>query len=395
MTSSPARPALVSPPVVPLSNAPHDAILLLSFGGPNRPEDVVPFLRNVTRGRGIPEERLVEVGQHYYGFGGKSPINELNLELLDNLRRASREAGVDLPWYWGNRNWDPYLIDVMRQMHADGHRKILVATTSAYAGYSSCCQYNADLEGVLSALAPEGLEFEIDRTRYLFNLPSFVEANARAVVAGVRELFPAQPSPAELAGFNLLFVTHSIPLTMNDSSGREGGAYERQHRAVAARVAALAGAELGFELPHELTYCSRSGPPTQPWLEPDVGDRIEALAAAGTTSVCVAPIGFMSDHMEVAYDLDTEAKAAATQAGIAFSRAATVGTDGGFIAGIVSALKERIDATATGAARDAVDSLPCGTDLPALSPCWPRSGCCGRDILASRPRTAASAQERH
>ncbi len=311
--------------------------MLLSFGGPEGEQDVVPFLENVTRGRGIPRERLVEVGEHYFAVGGVSPINGQNLELLAALRTqlAARGAG-DLPVHWGNRNWDPYLTDTLREAHEAGARRVLVLTTSAYASYSGCRQYREDVAASLITLAGEGRQLSADKVRHYFNHPGFITANTDAVLHALGRL----PEQAR-AGAHLVYVTHSIPTAMAETAGPQGSAYERQHEAVVAEVTAAVSARTGASLPASLVYCSRSGPPTQPWLEPDVNDHLAVLAEQGTTGVVVAPIGFISDHMEVGYDLDTEAAATAGEVGLPMARAATAGTHEAFVAGLVDLVLER------------------------------------------------------
>jgi ferrochelatase len=302
---------------------PFDALLLVSFGGPEHPDDVVPFLENVTAGRGIPRERLEEVGQHYFLFGGKSPINELNLELLDALRKDFAEQGVDLPIYWGNRNWDPYLRDAARQMAADGVQRALSFVTSAYSSYSGCRQYREDLFDAVS-----GLEIELSRVRHYFNHPGFVgpfvQATSEALAGAAEDT-------------HVIFVTHSIPESMNTASGGPGrGLYVRQHESVAALVAEGAGARQW-----SLAYCSRSGSPHVPWLEPDINDRLRELHESGVSSVVVVPIGFISDHMEVIYDLDTEARLTAEELGLAYERVDTPGTHPDFVAMVRELVLER------------------------------------------------------
>ncbi|WP_432495687.1 ferrochelatase [Kineococcus gypseus] len=356
---------------------PYDALLLLSFGGPEGPDDVMPFLENVTRGRGIPRERLEAVAEHYLHFGGKSPINDQNRELLAQLRTELDARGLaDLPLLWGNRNWEPYVTDVLREAHEAGARRVLVVFTSAYSSYSSCRQYREDLARAAQALAAEGRDIEFDKIRHYFNHPAFTEVNARAVAAAVGEL----PEDAR-AGARVVFVTHSIPDAMNDVSGRDGGAYVRQHLDVAAEVARRAGAALGRELPWDLAYCSRSGPPSQPWLEPDVNDHLRALHERGVPGVVVAPVGFVSDHMEVKFDLDTEAAETAGEIGLPFARAATVGADAAFVAGLVDLVEERAalargeapEQPATGALGPSHNLCPVGccrnlrADLPAAT----------------------------
>ncbi|WP_408895594.1 ferrochelatase [Nocardioides sp. R1-1] len=315
---------------------PYDALLLLSFGGPERPEDVVPFLENVTRGRGIPRERLEEVGQHYYLFGGRSPINDQNKALIAAVERDLAEHGIDLPVYWGNRNWEPYLADTVTRMARDGVRRALCLATSAYSSWSSCRQYRDNLADALAAVPPELTAPRVDKVRAFYNHPGFVSANVDGVLAALAEL----PEDVRDAA-RLVFVTHSIPVSMSDSSGPEGGAYVAQHLDVAAVVAAQVAEATGVERLHELVYCSRSGSPRTPWLEPDVNDRLEELAREGVAGVVLIPVGFVSDHMEVVYDLDTEALATAERLGLPARRAASAGTHPAFVAAIRELVLER------------------------------------------------------
>lgn len=305
----------------------YDAILLLSFGGPEGPDDVVPFLENVTRGRGIPRERLEEVGAHYRLFGGVSPINAQCRALLDALRPELDAHGIDLPLYWGNRNWHPMLTDTVRRMRDDGVRRALVFVTSAWSSYSACRQYLDDLERARAAVGDDAPTF--DKIRQYFDHPGFIEPMADNVRAARAALAGAGPDA------RVLFSAHSVPLSMARTCD-----YEAQLREASRLVAAHAGVEA-----HELVYQSRSGPPQVPWLGPDVGDRIEELADAGTAAVVVVPIGFVSDHMEVVYDLDTQAAERAAARGVAFARAATVGTDARFVAAVRELVQERLDPT--------------------------------------------------
>lgn len=377
------RAAAARPPAEG-SAAPYDALLLLSFGGPEGPDDVVPFLENVTRGRGIPRERLKEVGQHYFGFGGVSPINAQNRALLDALRKDFAEHGLDLPVYWGNRNWAPYLTDVMREMAADGRRRIAVLATSAYASYSGCRQYRENLADALAALAEEGLEPpRVDKLRHYFNHPGFVGPMVDGVVASLAGL------PEDVrAGAHLAFTTHSIPTAAADTSGPvedhteggEGGAYVRQHLDVARVIADEVAARTGVSRPWRLVYQSRSGAPHIPWLEPDVCDHLEALHAEGAPAAVMVPIGFVSDHMEVLYDLDTEATAKAAELGLPVARSATVGADPAFAAAVRELVLER-------AARERGETVPeCWVGTLGQSHDLCAVGCCpGRT-----PRPAAA-----
>jgi protoporphyrin/coproporphyrin ferrochelatase len=311
---------------------PYDAVLLVSFGGPERPEDVVPFLENVTRGRGIPRERLEEVGQHYFLFGGRSPINDQNRALKAAIERDFGAAGLDLPVYWGNRNWDPFLADTIRQMRDDGVRRAACFVTSAYSSYSGCRQYREDLAAAVAQVdgAPR-----LDRLRHYFNHPGFLAPVVDATVSALAQV----GSPEHSA--QVLFVTHSIPVAMNQSSGPSGEGYTTQHHAALREVMRRVEQAIGLAPLSELVYCSRSGPPHVPWLEPDVNDRIEELAEQGVTRLVLVPIGFVSDHMEVIYDLDTEALATAEAAGMQAVRAATPGVDARFVSVVRDLLLER------------------------------------------------------
>jgi ferrochelatase len=306
--------------------APYDALLLVSFGGPERPEDVVPFLENVTRGRGIPRERLEAVGEHYFLFGGKSPINDLNRDLLAAIRADLSAHGIDLPVYWGNRNWDPSLTDAVAQMKADGVTRVACFTTSAYSSYSSCRQYR---ENLAEAAVEDGPV--LDKLRLYFNHPGFLEPVVDAVAGAVHGREDAR----------LVFVTHSVPDSMNAGSGPRGGAYLSQHLAASQYVADRVAEVTGRPRAHDLVFCSRSGPPQMPWLEPDVNDHLRALHQRGVPGVVVVPIGFVSDHMEVVYDLDTEARATAEELGLPYARAATAGVDPRFVAMVRDLLLER------------------------------------------------------
>ncbi len=354
--------------------SPYDAVLLVSFGGPEAPEDVVPFLENVTRGRGIPRERLEEVGQHYYGFGGRSPINDQNREFLAALREDLAGAGIDLPVYWGNRNWDPYLTDTVRQMTADGVTRVACFVTSAYSSYSSCRQYR---ENLFDAYDGAGAGAPVlDKLRHYFNHPGFVEPMVDATLSALADL------PDDVRGdAHLAFVTHSIPVSMNDGSGPDGGAYVTQHRSVADAVVERIRLETGVRHAHDLVFCSRSGAPHVPWLEPDVNDHLEALHESGAAAAVMIPIGFVSDHMEVVYDLDTEALATAAKLGLPATRAATAGVDPRFVATVRDLLLERV-AVERGedVARAAVGTLPA---------CWDRCqvDCCPNP-RAERPTLA-------
>ena len=309
----------------------YDAFLLVSFGGPEGPDDVLPFLRNVTRGRGVPEERLVAVAEHYHHFGGVSPINGQCRDLLAALAPAFAAAGIDLPIYWGNRNWHPMLADTVAAMRDGGVRRALAFVTSPYGSYSSCRQYLDDIDRAraeVGAGAPE-----IDKIRHYHDHPGYVHPHADAVHAALGTLPERAP-----ARTRLVFTAHSIPTAMEATSGPHGGRYTTQLQETAELVAAAAAPEI----PWDLVWQSRSGAPHVPWLEPDVNDHLEALAAAGVTNVVASPIGFVSDHLEVRWDLDIEAAATARKLGLNFARAATPGTDPRFVEMITELVTERL-----------------------------------------------------
>jgi protoporphyrin/coproporphyrin ferrochelatase len=324
----------------------YDAFLLVSFGGPEGQDDVLPFLENVTRGRGIPASRLEAVAGHYRHFGGVSPINAQNRALLDALRPA-----MDLPMYWGNRNWHPFLADTVRQMRDDGVRHALAFVTSPFGSNSSCRQYQDDIARAREAVGPDAPV--IDKIRHFHDHPLYVESHAAAVRAALESL------PSRLSA-RLVFTAHSIPTAMNDASGPGGtGRYHAQLLETAALVAAAAAPELDWDL----VWQSRSGPPQVPWLEPDVNDHLERLAADGVKEVVVSPIGFISDHLEVIWDLDNEARDTAAKLGIAFVRAATPGVDPRFVTMIRQLVDERVLAHSN--VRHALGSVPTWDFCPA------------------------------
>jgi ferrochelatase len=361
----------------------YDGILLASFGGPEGQDDVIPFLWNVTRGRGIPEERLEEVAHHYRAFGGVSPINDQNRELKAALEAELATRGIDLPVYWGNRNWGPFLKDAVLDAHAAGHDRLLAVTTSAYSSYSSCRQYREDLALALTEAELDGI-MQIDKVRQYFDHPGFVRPFIEGVGTGLAEL-TAQGIPA--SDIHVLFCTHSIPSADAAKSGPadrgfgEGGAYAAQHLAVAEVVMSAQTADPvgGWSL----VYQSRSGPPTTPWLEPDVNESIAKLAARGIRAVVLVPLGFASDHMEVKWDLDTEAMETAEENGIAAVRVPTPGTHSAFVSGLVDLVLERRD------------DLPDG-QRPAMTTLGPwydvcRPGCCENARLGFKPALAGLA----
>ncbi|CAO5180471.1 Coproporphyrin III ferrochelatase [Frankia sp. AiPs1] len=311
-----------------------DALLVVSFGGPERPADVWPFLRNVTAGRDVPEARLAVVADQYRMLGGRSPLNDQNRALA----AALREQLPGLPVYWGNRNWTPYLADTVAEMAAAGVRRAACFVTSAFPSYSGCRQYREDLAGALASL-PAGVRApELVPLRLFFDHPGFIEPMVDHSVAAIAAL-PAKAA----ADAHLLFTAHSLPLSQARASGPHGHAYPRQLRAVAELVAAGVERRTGVGHPVEVVYCSRSGPPSVPWLEPDVGDRLEELAGQGAAGAVMVPLGFVSDHMEVVHDLDVVATGRARERGLAVTRASTVGTDRRFVAMVGELLAERSD----------------------------------------------------
>jgi protoporphyrin/coproporphyrin ferrochelatase len=332
-------------------NAPraYDALLVLSFGGPEGMDDVMPFLENVTRGRNIPRERLEEVAEHYAHFGGVSPINAQNRALIAALERELAEHDIDLPIYFGNRNWHPLLQDAVEAMRADGVRNSLLFVTSAYSSYSSCRQYREDVAQALDAIGEQDMRF--DKIRVFYNHPGFVEPMAHRVRDALESLPRDRRDTAEI-----VFTAHSIPVSMANSC-----AYERQLREVSRLVAGLAGAAR-----YRLAWQSRSGPPHVPWLEPDILDELDRLHASGGKDVIVVPIGFISDHLEVLFDLDVEAQNRAADLGMKMIRVPTVGTDPVFIAMIRELIEERFHQNPE---RRFLGELGAGHDVCALNCC--------------------------
>ncbi|WP_188744556.1 ferrochelatase [Agromyces bauzanensis] len=363
----------------------YDAILLAGFGGPEGQDDVIPFLRNVTRGRGIPDERLEEVAHHYRHFGGVSPINEQNRRLKAALEAELASRGVDLPVIWGNRNWDPYLNDAVAEAKARGFTKLIAIATSAYSAYSSCRQYREDFADALADTELGG-EIQIDKARQFFDHPGFVTPFVEGVRDGIAQLLADHPGLDRATEIEVLFATHSIPTADAAKSGPaergfgEGGAYAAQHRAVAEVVMREAGIP---DVPWQLVYQSRSGPPTQPWLVPDVNDAIAELPAAGRKAVVIVPLGFVSDHMEVMWDLDEEAMESAHEHGLAAVRVPTPGTHPAHVAGLVDLVLERVNGTPR-AERPHVTELG-----PWYDVCRP--GCCENARLGFKPALAGIA----
>lgn len=338
----------------------YDALLWLSFGGPEGPDDVLPFLENVTRGRGVPRERLAEVAEHYHQFGGVSPINGLNRSAIAAVEAELKKQGIDLPVYFGNRNWAPYAEDVVARMTADGVRRALVFPTSPYGGYSACRQYDEDIERARAAsgeAAPDLLKL-----RQFFDHPLFVESFVDAV-RDAQDTLGAWAVEARL-----VFTAHSIPLSADRAAGppQEGG---RRYSRQVAEAARLVAARLGV-VDFDVVWQSRSGSPQVPWLEPDIVDHLDALHFGGVPAVVVCPIGFVSDHLEVTWDLDHEAAEHAAELGMAFARAATPNGDPRFARLVVELIAEQLGRAPV---RKLSDFPVAGCTLNG-APCAP--GCC-------------------
>lgn len=355
----------------PAPLAPYDAVLVVSFGGPEGPEDVLPFLRTVTRGRGIPDERLAAVAEHYHHFAGVSPINAQNRALVAALEAELAASGPALPVHFGNRNWHPFLADTLRAMATAGVRRAVAFVTSAYSSYSGCRQYREDIARA-QAEGGDGAP-QVEVLRRFYNHPGFLEPVTELTRAALAQV------PAERrAAARLAFTAHSIPVTMARTSGPDGNGYPTQ-LADTARVVVT-----GLDAPYDwsVVYQSRSGPPPQPWLEPDVGDFLDAVAAAGARDVVLVPIGFVSDHLEVCYDLDVEAARRARELGLNLVRAATVGTHPRFVAMVGALIRERLT---PGAPRPALGRLGPHPDQCPLD-------CCPAPRRPARPASLDAAR---
>ena len=333
----------------------YDAILVVSFGGPESRDDVIPFLENVLRGRNVPRERMLTVAEHYYHFGGKSPINQQTRELISALEAELRQNGPKLPVYWGNRNWHPLLPDTVRKMKEDGVRQALAFVTSAYSSYSGCRQYREDISRAQNEVGPDAPE--IHKLRAFFNHPGFIEAT----VERVQEALQAVPAESR-KNVQVIYTAHSIPLSMANTCD-----YVRQLE----EVRRLVSMSLGVSN-DALVYQSRSGAPGQPWLEPDILDYLREVKAGDLASaVVLAPIGFISDHMEVLYDLDVEARQVCDSLALPMVRAKTVGVHPKFIAMIREVIQERVTP---------------GTERRSLGSLGPRANVCAEDCCPAPPR---------
>lgn len=339
---------------------PYDALLVISFGGPEGPADVMPFLENVLRGRNVPRERMLEVAEHYQHFGGVSPINAQCRELIAALRLELDARGIALPLYWGNRNWHPLLPDTLAQIKADGNSRVLAYVTSAYSSYSGCRQYREDViraQGVVGEGAPS-----VEKIRAFYNHPRFIAANVARLRTALDTLAPEQQPEVHVA-----FTAHSIPLSMSRQSD-----YEKQ----LLETCRLVADQLGLSPDHwRLVYQSRSGRPEDPWLEPDICDHLRSLHEDGAQHVIISPIGFLSDHMEVLYDLDEEARNVCQELGLNMVRAETVGTHPEFVGMIADLIVERLTGTSE---RPAIGQYGPNHDVCPLD-------CCPAPVRPTRP----------
>lgn len=339
----------------------YDAILLVSFGGPEGMNDVMPFLENVLRGRNVPPERMHAVAHHYELFGGVSPINQQNRNLIEALKAELIANKIELPIYWGNRNWHPMLADTLMQMQKDGIQKALAFVTSAYSSYSSCRQYRENIATALEKLG-DNRTLQIEKLRGFYNHPGFVQANADQLDKALQQL------GCDRDQVHVAFTAHSIPMSMASSCD-----YESQLKETAHLVAEKVGLTRW-----QICYQSRSGPAAQPWLEPDICDHIRKLHEDGVNKLIIAPIGFVSDHMEIKFDLDIEAKELCDQLGMQMVRAGTAGTHPAFVKMIRMLIEEKLDS---------------GTERLALGTQGPRSDECAQNCCPAATRPTAQTAE--
>ncbi len=354
------------------SPAHYDAILVLSFGGPEKREDVIPFLENVLRGKPVPRERLLEVAEHYYHFGGVSPINQQCSELIASLRKELDDHNLSMPIYWGNRNWTPFLNDTMIQMKRDGVKRALTYVTSGFSCYSGCRQYRENIAAALAQPEAEGLQ--IDKLRVFYNHPDFIAVLAEQVGQALSEFLEEARDNVHIA-----FTAHSIPLSMSSTSD-----YEKQLR----ESCRLVAEQLNIpESRWKLVYQSRSGRPQDPWLEPDILDHLRDCKSAGIDKVVISPIGFLSDHMEVLYDLDDEARRFCDEQSIYMVRAGTPGNHPRFVGMVRKLIQERVG----GQPRECIGQFPPNHDVcPADCCSTPAMRPAGASRPAGQPPTASA-----
>lgn len=344
--------------------AAYDALLIVGFGGPEKPDDVMPFLENVTRGKPVPRERLLEVAEHYQHFGGVSPINQQVRDLIHVLRPELIQRGINLPIFWGNRNWHPLLTETLESMASVGVKRVLAFVLAGFSSYSSCRQYRENLEVAQEAVGPSAPA--IDKVRVFFNHPDFIEATADRVANAIARLPAEGRESARIA-----FTAHSIPMLMADNC---------QYAVQLTETARLVSEKLGVPADRwRLVYQSRSGRPTDPWLEPDVLDHLRELKSQSVSQVVIAPIGFLSDHIEVLFDLDDEAAKLSKELGLTMVRAGTVGTHPKFVSMIGDLIAERL---ATESAQP-VERQAVGTCGPSHDVC--PTDCCLYPIRSHRP----------
>ncbi len=349
----------------------YDAILLASFGGPDGPDEVMPFLERVTAGRGVPRERLEAVSHHYLALGGVSPINAQNRELLGHLREELARREINVPLFLGNRNSAPFFVDTLREIHAAGHSRVLAIATSAYSSYSGCRQYRENLATAIDEAGLTG-DIEIAKARPYYERSGF----AAPFIDGVVDALADITNPASV---RVLFTTHSIPVAMAETVGPDElcqglpGMYERQHIDVARRVMSAVEAAVALSpIDWRLVFQSRSGPPQMPWLEPDIGAAVREASAEGMSEVIVVPIGFVSDHVEVLWDLDHEAREIAEEIGIGFIRVATPGVDARFVGSLVDVMVDALSGRQTSSHPSLCSPTCCRNalaDLPVVAGC--------------------------
>jgi protoporphyrin/coproporphyrin ferrochelatase len=352
--------ATEAPATTATEQAPYDSILMVSFGGPEHPDHVIPFLENVLRGKPVPRERLLEVAEHYYHFGGISPINQHCRELIAAVQPLLTAAGCTLPVYWGNRNWDPLLTDTVRAMRDAGHRRAATFVTSAFSCYSGCRQYRENCYAACDAAGPDAPK--IEKIRVFFNHPLFIEAN----VDRVRDALAKLPE-GERAAAHIAFTAHSIPMSMARTS-RYVEQLEESCRLVAEAVGVPAAQ-------YKLVYQSRSGRPEDPWLEPDISDHLRSLHAQGVRATVIAPIGFLSDHMEIMYDLDEVAAEDCKTLGMSMARAGTVGLHPAFVRMVADLIVERVTSAPV---KPAIGRFPANHDVCPVD-------CCPAPVRPQRP----------